>query len=96
MLEHAALGLDALGFADGFNRHHDGDLLVFGDLVEINVEHLAGQGMVLDFLDQRQPLGPGIVLDRQVHQEILGDRMVNQVLHFLGLDFEVLGGACRP
>ena len=54
------------------------------------MQHLAREGMVLDFLHQRQPLGPGIVLDRQVHQEILRDGMVDQVLHFLGVDFEVL------
>jgi hypothetical protein len=84
VLQHAAVGLDAFGFADGLDRHQDGDLLVLGDFVEIHVQHLAGEGMVLDFLHQRQPLGPGVVLDRQVHQEVLGDGMVDQVLHFLG------------
>ena len=90
VLQHAAVGLHALGFADGLDRHQDGDLLVLGHFVEIDVQHLAGERMVLDFLHQRQPLGPGIVLDRQVHQEVLGDRMVDQVFHFLGVDFEVL------
>ena len=90
VLQHAAVGLHALGFADGLDRHQDGDLLVLGHLVEIDVQHLAGQGMVLDFLHQRQALGPGIVLDRQVHQEVLGNGMVNEVFHFLGVDFEVL------
>ena len=51
---------------------------------------LPRQRVVLDFLHQRQPLGPGIVLDRQVHQQVLGDRMVDQVFHFLGVDLEVL------
>ena len=90
VLQHAAFGLDALGFAGGLDRHQDGDFLVFGDFVEINVQHFAGEGIVLDFLHQRQPLGPGIVLDHQVHQEVLGDRMVDQVFHFLGVDLEVL------
>ena len=90
VFEHAAVGLDALGFADGFDRHHDGDLLVLGDFVEIHMQHLAAERMVLDFLHQGQPLGPGIVLDRQVHQEVFGDGMVNQVFHFLGVDLEVL------
>ena len=90
MLQHAALGLHALGLADGLDRHQDGHLLVLGHLVEIHVQHLAGEGMVLDFLHQRQPLGPGIVLDRQVHQQVLGHRMVNEVFHFLGVDLEVL------
>ena len=90
MLQHAALGLHALGLADGFDRHQDGYLLVLGHFVEINVQHLAGEGMVLDFLHQGQSLGPGIVLDGQVHQEVLGDGMVNQVFHFLGVDFQVL------
>ena len=43
----------AEGFADAFNRHHDGDLLVFGHFMQINMQHLAGQNVVLDFLHQR-------------------------------------------
>ena len=46
--------------------------------------------MVLDFLHQRQPLGPGVVLDRQVHQQVFGHRMVDEVFHLLGVDFQVL------
>src|ERR1039458_10229644 len=57
---------------------------------EIDMQHFAGEGIVLNFLHQRQSLGPGIVLDGEVHQEILGDRMVDQVFHFLGVDFDVL------
>ena len=90
VLQHTAVGLDALGFADGLDRHHDGHLLVLGHFVEIHVQHLTGEGMVLDFLHQCQPLGPGVVLDRQVHQQVFGDRMVDEVFHFLGVDFEVL------
>ena len=94
MLEHAAADLHAHGFADGFHRHQDGDLLVFGNFVEIHVEHLAGERMMLDFLDQGEAFGAGVVLDRQVHQQVLGDGMVDQVLHLLGADFEVLGLGC--
>ena len=90
VLQHAALGLHALGLADGLDRHQDGHLLVLGHFVEIHVQHLAGEGMVLDFLHQGQPLGPGVVLDRQVHQEVLGNGMVNQVFHLLGVDLQVL------
>ena len=79
-----------VGFADGFDRHHDGDLLVLGDFVKIDMQHLAAQRMMLDFLHQRQALGPGIVLDRQVHQQVFGDGMVDEVFHFLGVDFQVL------
>ena len=43
----------------GFHRHHDGDLFVFGDFMEIHVQHLAVERMVLDFLHQRQALGRG-------------------------------------
>ena len=90
VLQHAALGLYALGFANRLDRHEDGDFLILGDFVEIHVEHLAGEGVVLDFLDQGQPLGPGVVLDRQVHQQVFGDRMVDEVFHFLGIDLEIL------
>ena len=96
VLQRAAVGLDAFSFAGRLERHQHGDLFVFGHLVEINVQHLAREGMVLDFLHQRQPLGPGIILDRQVHQEILGDGMVDEVPISLALTSRFCGGACRP
>ncbi len=64
VFQRAAAGLDAHGLADGFHRHHDGDLFVLGDFVQIDVEHLVGQDVVLDFLHQRQALGLGIALRR--------------------------------
>ena len=91
VLKHAAIGLNTLGLADGFDGHHDGDLLVLGNFVKINVQHLARERVMLNFLHQRQPLGTGIILDLQVHQQVLGERMVNEVFHLLGLDLEVLG-----
>ena len=59
--------------------------------MEIHVQHFAAQRMVLNLLHQSQPLGPGIVLDRQVHQQVLRKGMVNQILHLLGTDFQILG-----
>ena len=91
VFQNAAAGLDTFGFAEGLDGDADGHLFVFGDLVEVHVQDLAGEGMVLDFLHQRQALGPGVILDLQVHQEVLGDRAVDEVFHFLDLDFEILG-----
>ena len=91
VFEHAAAGLDPLGFTDGFDRNHDGDFLIFGDFVEIDVQDLATQRVMLHFLDQGEPFRPCIVLDLEVHQQVFGDRMVDEVFHFFGDDFELLG-----
>ncbi len=77
VLQHAALVLHAIGFADRLHRHLDDDLFILGDFMEIHVQHLASERMVLDFLHQRQPLGSSILLHCQVHQEDLGHRMVD-------------------
>ena len=91
VFQNAAAGLDTFGFAEGLDGDADGHLFVFGDLVEVHVQDLAGEGMVLDFLHQRQALGPGVIFDLEVHQEVLGDGAVDEVFHFLDLDLEILG-----
>ncbi len=63
VFEHAAIGLDADGFAFGFDRHHDGDFFVFGYFMKIDMKHFAVEGVMLNFLNQRQPFGAGIFLD---------------------------------
>src|SRR6266516_1789590 len=45
---------------------------------------------MLDFLDQGQALGPGILSHRQVHQEVLRSRVMNEVFEKLAVDFQVL------
>ncbi len=59
--------------------------------MKIHVQHLAAQGVVLDFLHQGEALGAGVVLDGEIHQQVFRNGMVDQVLHFLGVDLQVLG-----
>ncbi len=91
VLKNAAAVLDAGGFARRFNWHHDGHLLVFGNFMEIHMQHLAAQRMMLDFLHQCEPLGPRVILDREVHQQVLRDGMVNQIVQIRGGDLQALG-----
>ena len=90
MFEHAFAGLDANGFADRFDGHHDRNLFVLGDLMKIHMHEFAAQRVVLDFLQQRQPLRTGIVLHREIDQEVFRRRMLDQVANFLGADLQVL------
>ncbi len=90
VFEHAAAGFYADGFAGRFHRHLDGDFFVLGDFVKINVQHLAVERMMLDFLHQREALGAGVVLDGQIHEHIFRNGMVEQVGKFLGVDLQVL------
>ena len=90
MFEHAAAVFHAGGLANGFHRNLDGDLFVFGDLVKIHVQHLAVERVVLDFLHECKTFGAGVAFDGQIHEQIFRDGMVDQVLHFFGVDFEVL------
>ena len=83
VFEHAAAGLHAGGFAGGFHRHLNGDLFVFGDFVEIHVQHLAVERVMLDFLHEREALGAGVVFDGQIHQQVFRDGVMQQVGKFL-------------
>jgi hypothetical protein len=55
------------------------------------MQHRAAQRMVLHFLHQCQPLGPLVILDRQIHQHVFRYGMMRQILHVLGIDFQALG-----
>ena len=90
MFESAAAGLDAEGFADCLDGHQDSHLFVLGDFVKINVEDLVGQDMVLNVLDQRQPLGLGIAGHREVHQNNLGSGPMDRRFDVLKFDFQPL------
>ena len=94
-LEHdvskdAAVVLDAGGFAGGFHGHHDGDFFSFGNLVQIHMQHGLRQRMMLDFLEQREALGPGVALDGEIDEQVFRDGMVDEIFKFLGADFQAL------
>ena len=71
--------------------HGEGDFLVFGDFVQINVEQLVGQDVVLDFLDDGQAVGLGVALDGEVEQDVFGGGAVDDIADVLEIDFQVLG-----
>jgi len=79
VFEHAAAVFHAGRFASGFQRHQDGHFFVFRHFMEIHVQHVAFQRVMLDFLHQREAFGAGVVFDGQIHQQIFGSRMVNEV-----------------
>ena len=90
VFEHAAAVFHTGRFASGFQRHQNDHFFIFGHFMEIHVQHVAFQRVVLDFLHQREALGAGVVFDGQIHQQIFGSGMVNEVAKFLGADLEVL------
>ena len=90
MFEHAAAVFHAGGFANGFQRHLDGDFFVFGHFVEIHVQHLAVERVMLDFLHERETPGARVAFHGQIHEHVFGNGMVNQITEFLCADFEVL------
>ena len=90
VFEHAAAVFHAGGLANGFQRHIDGDPFVFGDFMEIHVQHLAVERVVLDFLHQREAFGARVAFHGQIHEQIFRGGMVDQILEFLRADFEVL------
>src|SRR6185369_4643237 len=90
VFEHAAAGFNPDGFADGLDRDHDGDLFVLGDLVQIDVQDLAGQGEVLDLLNEGQAFG-GLFVDGQINQKILRGRVVDEIFQGLAIDLKVFG-----
>jgi hypothetical protein len=70
---------DAGCFTERFDRDLGMELLVGTHGMEIDVEHIAPNGVVLDFLDQREAVGRGAaVLDLEVHQDVLAGRMREQ------------------
>ncbi len=91
VFEHAAGVFHPGRLADGFQRHLDDDFLVLGHFMKIHVQDVAVQRVMLDFLDEREAPGAGVIFDGQIHQQIFRDGMVDEVAEFLGVDLEVLG-----
>ena len=57
-VDHAALGLDALGFAGQVHRHGDAQHLVHRHAIEVGVQQLVLDRMELVFLDQHARVAP--------------------------------------
>ena len=91
MIQRAAGILDARGFADRFHGDQNSHLFIRGDLMQIQMEHIAAQGMVLNFLHQGQTLGTSVVLDNQIQQHVFRGGVVEQIGDFVETDFEILG-----
>ncbi|OQB91228.1 MAG: hypothetical protein BWX84_01487 [Verrucomicrobia bacterium ADurb.Bin118] len=91
MAEDAAAGLDPFGFARRFHGDADHDRFVRGHFVQVNVQHPSTQRMVLDLLHQGQPGRGRVVLHREVHEDVLGCRVMDEVLEFLCVELEILG-----
>lgn len=90
LLEEAAIGLDADGFASGLERNLGLDLLSHGDCVEIDVEDFSTDGMMLDLLDEGEAVGDlGSVGDLEFDEDILTHGMSEKLVDFLAGDFEV-------
>ena len=79
------------GFAHAVHRDGEDDFFVFGDFVQINVEHLVGKDVVLDFLDDGQAVGLGVALHGEVEQDVFGGGAVDDVADVLEIDFQFLG-----
>jgi hypothetical protein len=90
VFEHAAAVLNAGRFADGLDRYLDNHLFVLGHLMQIDVQDFAVEGVMLNFLDQREAFGARIVFHRQIHEQIFRGGMVDELADFPGVDFEVL------
>ena len=92
LLEKAAVGFDAIGFADGFDGDAGEDFLGHGDGLEIDMQDGAGDGVVLDFLDEGKLGGFfGTVLDLEFDEDVLTDRVGEEGLEVAAGDFEIGG-----
>ena len=67
MFQHPAARLDPRGFADGLHGDGDRHLFCLCHLVQIHMDHLAAQGVMLDFLNERQAL-------RQLKEQVKDER----------------------
>ena len=96
MLQNTAISLDSNGLADSLHRHHDRDLLGFGNLVQIDVQDFAAEGMVLDLLHQDQSLRLCILGHGQIEEQVFRDRMVDQFLERDPIDLEIFRLSLTP
>lgn len=68
------MGLDAVGFANGFDSDFRGDLLGHGNGLEVDVENFAADGVVLNLLDEGELVFGGIaILDFEVDEDVFTD-----------------------
>ena len=87
--KHATI-LDPGGLAGGLDGHLNRHLLVRGHLVEVHVEDVARQGVVLDFLHEREALRAGVTLHGDIHEDVLACVGGDGVSELAGVQFEVL------
>ena len=57
-VEHAALGLDAVGLARDADKNADDHLLVLLDLLEVDMEIAIADRVALDFLQEGDAVAP--------------------------------------
>jgi hypothetical protein len=53
------------------------------------MKHFAAQGVVLDFLDEGEALGPGVAVDVEVNEEVFGDGVADEFFPVQLGDFEM-------
>lgn len=63
--------------------------------MKIDMKNVAMEGMVLDFLHQREALGPGISSHAQVHEDVLAGVLGQSVAKSARIKLKVLG-RCDP
>ena len=80
-------------FTHGFVGHPKGDFFVFGDFVQVLMEHLEAHCVVLHLLNQRQALGLGIAFDGQVQKHDFRVGGLDDVLEFFERNLKFLGRA---
>jgi hypothetical protein len=94
LLEQAAEIFHSIGLAGGLDRHIGGDLLGGGDSLEIDMEDVAGDGVVLDLLDERKLGGFfGAILDLEFDEDVFADGVGEEGFEFATGDFEIRRGA---
>src|SRR6184192_81263 len=54
------------GLAYCLDGHHDGNFFIIEDFVEVDVKHLAAEGVMLDFLNESKALGSRVFVDHEV------------------------------
>ena len=86
MLQNAATGFDSRRLATSLDGHHDGDFFSGRNFVEIHMQHLAGERMMLNFLNQSQVLD---LIHGKVHQNILRMGLVNKVAELLAHQLQI-------
>ena len=88
---------NARRFADGLDRGFRRQEFVHGNGVQVDVEHLAADGVMLDFLDQRRAgQRARRVLDGNFHQHALARGVGEQPVHLALDELEIARRVFRP